>query len=61
VHLCETDRILPEDGYSDYLGRCLDILSECGYDDTISFESKDGVHPDGIKKALTLLKQKFNK
>ena len=61
VHLCERDRLLPEDGFSPFLSECLDVLAECGYDDTISFESKDAVTPDGLQKALVQLKAKFAK
>lgn len=60
VHICERDRILPEDGYSDYLAKALDVLKEIGYDETISFEAKGGVGPDSLKKALDLLKKQFN-
>ena len=60
VHLCERDRVLPEESYSPYLADCLKILVESGYDGTISFESKDAVSPDGLKKALNLLKSTFN-
>lgn len=61
VHLCERDRLLPEDGFSPFLSECLDVLRECGYDDTISFESKDAVSPDGLSRALSQLKAKFAK
>lgn len=60
VHVCEKDRILPEDGYSEYLAKALAVLKEIGYDETISFEAKGGVGPDSLKKALTLLKKQFN-
>lgn len=59
VHLCEQDRILPEDGYSPYLAKCLERLAKAGYDKTVSFESKDASRPDGMKRALTLLKSRF--
>jgi len=61
VHLCELNRVLPEESYSAYLEDCLDILADGGYDGTISFESKDAVTPDGLEKALLLLKSKFSK
>ena len=56
VHICEWDRVLPEDGYSSFLRHCLDVLKDLNYDETISFESKDG----DLKKALKQLKQEFN-
>ena len=59
VHICEWDRVLPEDGYSDYLHHCLKVLNDLDYDETISFEAKDAVAPDGLKKALALLKKQF--
>lgn len=59
VHVCEMDRLLPEDGYSEHLNRCLDVLVDCGYDRTITFEAKDETRPTGLRDALTLLKQKF--
>jgi len=59
VHVCEMDRLIPEDGYSDHLQKCLDVLKKNGYDGTISFESKAGSEPDGMKKALKQLKNHF--
>lgn len=59
VHLCERDRVLPEDGFSPFLSECLDVLKAGGYNDTISFESKDAVTPDGLRKALAQLKTKL--
>ena len=59
VHVCEKDRILPEDGYSEYLLQGLRILKEIGYDETISFEAKGGTGPDSLKKALDLIKKQF--
>lgn len=61
VHVCEKDRVLPENAYSPYLSECLDTLADCGYDGTISFESKDAVSQDGLSDALRLLKRKFAK
>ena len=59
VHLCERDRMIPEDGYSAHLQHCLNVLKDLGYDGTISFEAKGGSEPDGMKKALTQLKAHF--
>jgi sugar phosphate isomerase/epimerase len=60
VHVCEMDRMLPEDGFSGFLQKALGTLRDLGYDETISFESKDGTNPDSLKKALVQLKQQFN-
>ncbi len=60
VHVCEMDRILPEDGYSAFLRDALGILKELGYDDTISFEAKGGKSPESLGKALNLIKKEFN-
>ncbi len=59
VHICEMDRMLPEDGFSPFLENALAILKDLGYDETISFESKGGLGPDSLKKALKQLKEKF--
>ena len=59
VHICDMDRILPENGYNEFLTKALAILKEIGYDETISFEAKGGEGPDSLKKALTLLKSQF--
>ncbi len=59
VHICEMDRMLPEDGFSEFLQKALKILKELGYDETISFESKGGTGPDSLKNALTQLKRQF--
>jgi sugar phosphate isomerase/epimerase len=59
VHICEMDRMLPEDGFSPFLTKALGILKELGYNETISFESKGGTGPDSLKKALKQLKEKF--
>lgn len=56
VHICELDRVLPEARYSDYVRAALAELVRCGYDGTISFESKDAESADGLQKALSLLK-----
>lgn len=59
VHVCERDRILPEDGYSDELKKGLDVLKAIGYDETISFEAKGGNGPESLGKALALIKKYF--
>lgn len=59
VHICDMDRRLPEDGFNEFLLKALSILKELGYDETISFESKGGVGPDSLKKALALLKKEI--
>ncbi|MFA6934208.1 MAG: sugar phosphate isomerase/epimerase family protein [Sphaerochaetaceae bacterium] len=56
VHVCDLDRKLPDDGYSPALAKALKVLKDLGYDETISFEAKDG----DLKKALELLKRQFN-
>lgn len=60
IHIAELERIMPEDGYSDYITRVLENLNIIGYDGTISFESKNGNGLESMKKALKLLKSKFN-
>ena len=59
VHICEKDRLLPEDGFSKELFSGLQVLKEIGYDETISFEAKGVTGPDSLKKALTQLKKHF--
>ena len=59
VHVCEMDRLIPEDGFSPFLTKALGILKELGYDETISFESKGGKGPDSMKKALAQIKEFF--
>ena len=59
IHVCERDRLIPEDGDSEHLQHCLNVLKDLGYDGTISFEAKGGSEPDGMKKALTQLKNHF--
>ena len=61
VHVCEKDRLIPEEGYSEHLQHCLNVLKDLGYDKTISFEAKGGSEPDGMLKALTQLKAHFAK
>jgi len=60
VHVSEIDRIIPEEAYSAHLQHCLNVLKKMGYDGTISFEAKGGSEPDGMKKALALLKAHFS-
>lgn len=60
IHIAELQRILPEDGYSDYVQEVLKNLKKINYDGTISFETKNGTGLPSMKKALTLLKQQFN-
>ncbi|MBO4980111.1 MAG: sugar phosphate isomerase/epimerase [Clostridia bacterium] len=60
-HIAELERILPEDGYSDYVQTALDNLKAIGYDGTVSFETKNGSGVESMKKALALLKNTFNK
>jgi len=61
VHVCEMDRLLPENGFSPFLKQALDILKESGYDETISFESKAGTAPESLAVALKQLKHLFNR
>jgi len=56
VHLCEPKRRLPESAFSPYLLECLRILKQHGYDETISFESKDSCNQGGLTFALQMLK-----
>jgi sugar phosphate isomerase/epimerase len=59
VHVCEKDRLIPEEAYSEHLQHCLNVLKDLGYDKTISFEAKGGSEPDGMQKALDQLKAHF--
>ena len=59
-HIAELERILPEDGYSEYVQTALNHLKEIGYEGTISFETKNGSGTESMKKALTLLKNTLN-
>ena len=61
IHISELDRVLPEDGYSEYVQRVIDNAIANGYDGTISFETKRGDGLESMKKALALLKKQFNK
>lgn len=60
IHISELDRVLPEDGYSDYVKRVIDNAVSNSYDGTISFETKRGEGLESMKKALALLKKQFN-
>ena len=57
VHVSELGRVLPEDGYSDYVSSVLSNLRAIGYEGTISFESKNGSGLESMVKALKLLKE----
>jgi D-psicose/D-tagatose/L-ribulose 3-epimerase len=59
VHISEADRVLPEAVYSGEVQAILERLKGCGYDKTISFETKCGQGPESPKKALDLLKAYF--
>ena len=59
IHISELGRIMPEDGYSDYVAGVLENLKAIGYDGTVSFESKNGDGLLSMKKALALLKKQF--
>lgn len=59
VHISELARVLPEDGYSDYVSAVLKNLVSIGYEGTISFETKNGSGLESMKKALKLLKTNF--
>ena len=56
VHISELQRVMPEDGYSDYVSAVLANLRAIGYEGTVSFESKNGDGVESMKKALKLLK-----
>ncbi len=60
VHIAEMERMLPEDGYSDYVKKVLDNLVYINYDGTISFETKNGEGLESMKKALAMLKNTIN-
>lgn len=57
IHISELGRVLPEDGYSDYVAAVLNNLRAIGYDGTVSFETKNGSGLESMKRALALLKQ----
>ncbi len=59
IHIAELARVMPEDGYSDYIQTVLENLRRIGYDGTVSFESKNGDGLESMKKALALLKNQF--
>ncbi|MBR2929789.1 MAG: sugar phosphate isomerase/epimerase [Clostridia bacterium] len=59
IHISELARVLPEDGYSDYVATVLDNLAKIGYEGTVSFETKNGEGLSSMKKALALLKTKI--
>ena len=60
VHIAELDRVLPEYEYSEFVERVLNNLVGMGYEGTISFETKNGEGLESMKRALALLKKKFN-
>jgi sugar phosphate isomerase/epimerase len=59
IHVSDFERALPEDGYSSQLLRILNAVVDCGYRDTISFESQLGRNEKSLFLALNLLKQKL--
>ena len=61
VHIAELERMLPEDGYSDFVQTVINNLVKTGYEGTISFETKNGEGLESMKKALALLKKSLNK
>lgn len=61
VHIAELERMLPEDGYSEFVQTVINNLVKTGYDGTISFETKNGEGLESMKKALALLKKSLNK
>jgi len=61
VHIAELERILPEDGYSDFVQTVIHNLVKTGYEGTISFETKNGEGLESMKKALALLKKSLHK
>ena len=61
IHIAELQRILPEDGYSEYIENVLENLIKNGYDGTISFETKNGSGVESMKKALKLIKNTLKK
>ncbi len=60
VHIADTQRALPEDGYSKPVADIIKNLQDINYDKTISFESKNGSGLESMKNALALLKKQFN-
>lgn len=56
-HISDVARALPEEGYSPRLTELLAALKKSGYDGMISFEAAAPTQPDGLAKALQLLKK----
>ena len=61
VHIAELERMLPEDGYSEFVKKVIGNLVNIGYEGTISFETKNGEGLSSMKKALSLLKSSLGK
>ncbi len=59
IHIAELQRVMPEDGYSEFISKVLANLKTNGYDGTVSFESKNGDGLASMKKARALLKSQF--
>lgn len=59
IHVSELERRLPTISYSNRLIEFLENLAQNGYDKTISFEPIPCEDPDGLAKALSLLKSQF--
>ncbi|NLC85195.1 MAG: sugar phosphate isomerase/epimerase [Ruminococcaceae bacterium] len=60
VHIADARRGLPEDGYSEPVQDIIRNLKKINYNNTISFESKNGRGIESMIKALNLLKKQFN-
>lgn len=61
VHIAELERMLPEDGYSEFVKKVIGNLVNIGYEGTISFETNNGEGLSSMKKALSLLKSSLGK
>jgi len=55
IHISERNRILPENEYSPACADLISVITRSNYDETISFETKNG----NIKAALDLLKKQY--
>jgi len=56
IHVAEADRLLPDSGFSNYVGKALALLRKLGYRGTVSFEAKRPENVEHLARCLSLLK-----